>query len=203
MRREPVVLPPLPSLWYAPSDRYRVNYNTGDMRYNPNGDGPIRSVVTTNSKPYPAAYRVKPDQAFPVPQAFLNLLAAINPKLSYDRAVSLLIKGMVYCNTNDFQIDAVRYTAGATFEGQRDGERVWLKSYSIHNPVPTAAEALASHCWFWSTSIGTDGKPHLITRVGLDGQRYGVRMILMSETPLWLPADNLIPVTAVMDPLWK
>jgi hypothetical protein len=193
-----------PSLWYVPSDRYRMNFNTGDMRYNPAGNGPIRSVVTTNNLPYPAAYRVHPDQAFPIPAGFLDLLAGLNPLLDRDRALSLLNKGMVYCNTGDRQIDAVRVTAGATLAGERDASgRVWLKSYSIHDPAPTVAQVNAGYCWFWSTSIGTDGLPHYITRMGIDGRRHNVKMILMSEAPVWLASAELVPVTERMDALWK
>jgi hypothetical protein len=195
---------PVTPLWYVPSDRYRVNFNVGDLRYNPAGNGPIRSVVTTNAKPYPAAYRVHPDQAFPIPAGFLDLLAALNPMLDRDRALSLLNKGMVYCNTNDRQIDAVRVTAGATLAGERDASgRVWLKSYSIHDPAPTVAQVNAGYCWFWSTSIGTDGLLHYITRMGTDGRRHNVKMILMSEAPVWLAADELVPVATVADPLWR
>jgi hypothetical protein len=195
---------PAPSLWYVPSDKFRVNFNIGDLRYNPAGNGPIRSVVTTNSLPYPAAYRVHPDQAFPIPAGFLDLLAALNPMLSVDRAHSLLMKGMVYCNTGDRQIDAVRVTAGATLAGERDANgRVWLKSYSIHDPAPTVAEVNAGYCWFWSTSIGTDGLLHYITRAGIDGRRHNVKMILMSEAPVFLHSSELVPVTERMDPLWK
>jgi hypothetical protein len=192
------------SLWYVPGDRYRVNFNAGDMRYNPAGNGPIRSVVTTNNLPYPAAYRCHPDQAFPIPAAYLDLLAALNPMLDRDRALSLLNKGMVYCNTGDRQIDAVRVTAGATLEGERDANgRVWLRSYSIHDAAPTAAQVNAGHCWFWSTSIGTDGLLHYITRMGTDGRRHNVKMILMSEAPVWLAANELVPVTERMSAVWK
>jgi hypothetical protein len=39
--------------------------------------------------------------------------------------------------------------------------------------------------------------------MGTDGRRHNVKMILMSEAPVWLAANELVPVTERMSAVWK
>lgn len=195
-------LPPRP-LWYVPHDLMRRDVTVDDFRYVAGLIGRVRQNVIEEKKPLPEVYRMDPEHSIALNEDFRDLLCAINPDISREKALGLLAMGLAWCNANEYVFDQPRVCGGATLEeSYRDGNKVYIKSILTSQPVPTAEQVMASHCWYWATSVKPDGSINVITRLGPDGYYHWVRMFIVTDEPVYINADELLPVTTIPDPRW-
>lgn len=204
------------SLFRVPHDRERVSWNTGDMRYRGDENGWAREIYRDGYRvmePFPEVYRLNPDHHTVLDCHWQRVWREMNPALSDKRWSALLGNGLAWTNNTGFpghrncitgedadkpfpRFDQARVCGGALLHGRREGNRVWIETLLVGDKSLTASQIL-ERPWLWYTavSVSPDGSTQFITRPGLDGMNYPVRVPLLTSLPVWLPYDELIPLT--------
>ena len=197
--------PVLPRMWMIPHDRMRYSYDKPDWRYNSALDGKAREAARLNNKSQPEVYRVLPQHGFRLNDDWLNLFCEINPELSREMALSIFGEGLAFCNGTKNVMDQCRVMGGWMVTGTPAGDKLWLKTLRVDQPVPTVAQVLADRTvWGWCVSVRPDGLIGLWWRRGLDGQDHNVRMFIVSAQPVYISLDELysLPAGFVPGPQW-
>lgn len=206
---ETVQPPPVQSvpLYWIPHDKFRYDYDdrerlhTLGWKYNPAGTGGARNSASVASQP--EVYRVDPSDGFRLPLVYQDLLCGINPDLSRDKALSVLNPALAFCNGETGRFDQPRFMGGWVVTGtERDG-KLWVRTLQVGNPPPSASAVLADRTlWGWCVSVRPDGLIGLWHRRGLDGRMYPVRMLVLSQSPCYVPLDEVLRVDGFRDPQW-
>jgi hypothetical protein len=164
----------------------------------------------------PQPFRAQPGQTIPVKNypGLFDLLCALNPSYTRDRARQLLDPGLCWCNAQWGVMTDSIITGGAVLEVEQiENSRVYFRSILISNPVPSAEYVLSHHLSTIATSVKRDGTPRILTRPNgyrnADGsaKRSPVRMFIVRSQPepLWFPAEDvqlLPPGFEPPDVLW-
>lgn len=192
-----------------PHDIERYNYDFGDLRYAGARIGVVRAEIRNAGVARPEVYRVYPSQTTPIGYAHQWLWKNINPELSNDKFCTLLGNSLAWTNNTGFPgrrnyilnkdlnlqlptFHTALVNGGMILEGEEDGDKVWIKSLLVSDPVPIATEVLNSKLWSWGTSvIPKDGSINYITRKSKLGEFIPVRILFLTKTVVWLPKDEL------------
>jgi hypothetical protein len=199
--------PSLPRTWLVPHDRMRINYDKpedGGWKFNPAINGRVRQVVRDTGKSMPEVYRVLPSHNFKLGDDWLRLLCDINPELG-DKALSILVAKLAFCNAQYAVVDQPRVMGGWKVTGTPVGEKLWLKTLRVDQPVPKAADVLADRtAWGWCVGVRPDGNINMWWRKAKNGMDYNVRMFVVSAMPVYMMLDELYPLPAgfIPGPQW-
>lgn len=199
---------------------YRGDGNaTGVVR-----DTVINSPRNPNQEPMPEVYRVLPDHQTALECRWIRLWKDLNPMLSTSKFSTLLGNGLAWTNNTGWpgryncltgEGDPTKMPAfhapiingGAILKGEEYGGKLYIETLISSNPTPTAQEVLSKPwLWFWGTSIWKTGENKYITRLGIDGRYYPVRVPLITRLPVYLPLSWLDKLPAGFIPpgaLWK
>lgn len=196
-------------LWRIPHDVERFDMDSKDLRYTGKREGIVRKEIRDAGVARPEVFRAYPDHATRLVAKHQWLWRNINPELSGSRWATLLGNTLAWTNgtgfpghadyVNNRELDqglphfhAVLLCGGAIVEGEEDGNRVWIKSLLISEPVISAEELLSSRMWYWGTSvIPPKGDINIISRLGIDNTYKHVRVPLITTERIWLPKDEL------------
>jgi hypothetical protein len=230
---EPVIQPPARQYYRVPHDVERVDWNKGDLRYRTDGSrGEPRKIYTVNPitgqkeqilNAFPEVYRLAPDHHTVLNCAFQWLWRSINPDLSDKKWSTLLGNKLAWTNNTGFpghancvlqeemskpmpRFDQARVCGGAILTGTERNGLLWIESMLINNPVMDPQDVLNDRSkWYWGTSVNPEGEVNLITRPGLDGRNYPVRVPIVTAQPVFLPLVELhkLPISAPLpDATW-
>lgn len=196
------------------TERIRMYVEEGertDLRYRGNSEGKVRKVVIDTGVARPEVFRADPDHQTPLDRDHQFFWRNLNPMLSDSKFSTLYGNTLAWCNgtgagvrhnwitganadQKDIAFDAARFCGGAIVPGKINGNKVWLKSLLLSDPIPSAADCIAHPewgYWYWGTSINPQGEINLIKRLGIDGRYHPVRIANITELPIELPADEL------------
>lgn len=177
-------------------------------------NGPVRDTVLHNpSNPQkrgmPEVYRIYPDHQTPINCDWLWLWRNLNPKLSDKTFCTLLGNGLAWTNNTGFpgrrncilqedmsEKDPAFHTpiinGGATLKGIERNGYFFLDSMLISDKVPTAEEVLNKPwLWYYGTTVLANGQVNYITRQGMDGNYYPVRVPILSTRQLYMQLNWL------------
>ncbi len=208
------------SYYRVPHDIERVRmYVTGtqkpDLTYMGTHTGSVRKSVMDLKAALPEVYRVDPNHSTLLSAKWQWFWRHLNPKLSDKRFATLFDSYLAWCNgtgngkrnnyitgdlghDKDIAFDQARLCGGAIVKGRFNSGRVMIKSILTNDPVPDPVYLIAhpEEClWYWGTSVNPSGQINLITREGVDGQRYPVRIPILTALPIYLPANQFHPLS--------
>lgn len=213
---------PTIQLWRVPHDVERYNLDAGDFRYAGKRVGVVRKEIRDAGVARPEIYRCTPDHTTPIGEAHQWLWRNINPELSGDKWRSLLGNYLAWTNQSGFpgrhdfvnnkdvneslpNFHASLVNGGWVFEGEEDGNKVWINNLLISDPIPNVVAFLASRKWSYGTSvIPKTGNINIITRLGMDGNYKQVRIPFLTKRRVYLPKDELhkLPNGFIPPPNW-
>lgn len=203
---------PAVQLYRKPHDVEIYSYNEPeDWRYGGDGyrSGPVRSTVIDDNANMPEVYRVYPEHPILLECRWVRLIRDMNPKIGSSQISTLLNWNYAFSNRTGFPyryncltgedidkkdpaLDTPRVCGGALLKGEERDGRLYFESLRTSGFVPSVAwMEERPWLWFWVTGVTKTGGVNLATKLGLDGQRYPVRMPLLSELQLWLPLSWL------------
>lgn len=209
-------------LYRVPHDIERYNVDEKDYRYAGARIGKVREEIRNAGVARPEIYRVDPDHTTKIGEGHQWLWKNINPELSNLRWRSLLGNALAWTNGTGFPghrdyvnqkdldqgyptFHATLINGGWVFEGEEDGDRVWIKSLLISSPIPKAEDFLKTRMWSYGTSvIPRDGSINIITRVGIDGGDKKVRVPFLTTQRVYLPKNevHVLPKGFIPSPTW-
>jgi hypothetical protein len=199
---------PVLQLYRVPHDIERYNVDVDDFRYAGARVGVVRKKIRESSKSRPEIFRVNPDHTTRLGEGHQWLWKNINPELSNMKIRTLYGNYLAWTNQSGFpgrrdyvnrmdmdkglpNFDAPRVNGGQILEGVEDGEKVWLKSLLITDPIPSTNSFLESGMWAWGISISPRGNIYYINRLGIDGTYKKVRIPFITAQRVWLPKNEL------------
>jgi hypothetical protein len=218
-------------LYRVPHDIERVNWNEGDFRYrgnvtqyaiDPHG-GPVRAPVIERNKGLPEIYRLDPDHHVILDCYWQWIWRKLNPELSNKKWATLLGNMLAWTNNTGFpghydcinkvdtnlpfpRFDQARINGGAVVVGDVVNGYLLIETLLTDRKNLTASQILASPwLWFWGTNITPKGTINFITRDGLDGVEYPVRVPLLTKMPAYLPISHFhkLPLgSSIPDARW-
>lgn len=217
------------TLFRVPHDveRVRMYADEGeniDFGYTGNSNGTVRRSVIVKGDALPEVYRTDPDHQTPLDKEHQFFWRYINPMLSDEKFSTLYGNTLAWCNgtgagvrhnwitganadKQDIAFDAARLCGGAIVPGTRIGNVVHLKSLLLTDRIPDPLECIKHPewgFWYWGTSVNPSGEVNLITRLGVDGRRYPVRVANITARPITLPARELhqLPTMNMPEATW-
>lgn len=214
-------------LYRVPHDieRVRMYVRDGedeDFRYTGRRDGSVRNSVIEKGDALPEVYRAYPDHQTSLSESFQWMWRYMNLMLSDKTFSSLGGDKLAWTNGTGFTtrhnyilsenvdakdpaFDAPRFCGGAVVRGVKVGDKVFVVSMLTSEPVRKTQDIIDDPTlWYWGTSVNPSGEVNMITRVGVDGLRYSVRIPVLTRLPIYLPTDELheLPAGFIPDPRW-
>lgn len=200
---------PTPQIQYyrVPHDIERFDW-PDDLRYRTDGSHGHGRFIQEGAF-YPEVYRLQPDHRTELDCYWQKLWKNLNPMLSDKVHSSLLGTNRAWTNNTGFpdryncltgedeearlpEFDAPRVCGGAYLTGEEIGDRFYLKSLFSNNHSYTPEEVLKTNwLWYWGTGVNPEGKVSIISRRGIDGRYYPVRIPIITEQRVWLSASHL------------
>lgn len=207
----PEIVPDPMQYYRVPHDIERVSMDADntDLRYRGNAGGKPRSSVLNTGEALPEMYRLDPEHHTILDCSFQRLWKNLNPDLSNAKWSTLLGNDIAWTNGTGFpghyncltgeglglpfpRFDIPRVCGGAVLAGIEQDGRLWIDSMVVTRPAKPAGDVLRNPAWwFWATSINSQGEINFITREGIDGNRYPVRVPLLTTYSVCLPLDQL------------
>ena len=201
--------PELVQYYRVPHDIERVNVNADNFKYAGNRSGRVRQAVLDKGEALPEVYRLNPNHHTVLSCPYQWMWKNINPNLSPQKWATLMGNQLMLmnhpadeqfynCVTGEGagepfpRFDQPRVCGGAILAGIEELGKLWIDSMVITQPVKPWGNVLDNPAWwYWATSINPRGEINLITREGMDGNRYPVRIPVLTHYSVWLPLDEL------------
>lgn len=207
-------------------ERVRMFVNEGevkDFRYTGRRDGSVRNSIVEKGSALPEVYRASPDHQTSLSEPFQWMWRYQNPMLSDKTFCSLGGDTLAWTNGTGFStrhnyilnenvnekdaaFDEPRFCGGAVVEGVKVSGKVFITSMLTSEPVRSVQDIAENQTlWYWGTSVNPSGEVNLITRMGVDGLRYAVKIPNLTRLPIYIMADELHELPAGMDipdPRW-
>jgi len=213
----------------VPHDVERVNWNASDLRYRGNVKGyqnnlyggPVRNIVTSTGDPMPEVYRLDPDHHTILDCYWQWKWRNMNPNLSEKKWGTLMGSGLALTNNTGSpphyncvtgepegvktfpRFDIPRAMGGTILTGIAMNGLLYITSLLVNDHSTTLDQIVAvPWLWYWWTSVNPEGEINYITREGIDGKRYPVRVPLVTTQQVTLPLSHLhkLPLGAVPPP---
>lgn len=211
-------------LYRKPHDKEIIDFDSGNWRYGGDGyrQGAVRQVVRESNTGRPEVYRLDGQQTS-LNCAWQRLWRELNPKLSDKKWGTLLGDELAWCNSTGTSgryncilntnigmkfpaFSATIINGGAILKGIVKGDYITLESLDVASPTPPTEEVLNKPwLWFWGTNVTPSGKVGYITRQGIDGTMYPVRVPFITERPVQIPVNWLhkLPINSpIPDARW-